>query len=61
MIPTLEEMVALVKRIEANPESAEAKAFHAEAILQAKPKSDPSAEGKSGWKHDPELDGYVAI
>ena len=61
LIPTLEEMVALVKRIEANPESAEAKAFHAEAILQAKPKSDPSAEGKSGWKHDPELDGYVAI
>lgn len=61
LIPTLEEMVALIKRIEANPESAEAKSFHAEAIQQAKPKSDPSAEGKSGWEYDPALDGYVAI
>lgn len=61
LIPTLDEMVALLKRIEANPESAEAKAFHAEAIQQAKPKSAPKAEGKSGWDYDPELDGYVAI
>ena len=61
LIPTLEEMVALLKRIEANPESAEAKSFHAEAIQQAKPKSAPKEAGKSGWEYDPAIDGYVAI
>jgi hypothetical protein len=61
LIPSLEEMVALIKFIEANPESVEAKAFHAEAIQQATPKSTPKEEGKTGWEYDAGLDTYIAI
>ena len=61
LIPALQEMKALIERIQADPESAEAKAFHAVAIEQAKPKSQPKAEGKSGWKYDAESDSYLAV
>lgn len=60
-IPALQEMKVLVERIQANPEAAEAKAFHAIAIEQAKPKSQPKAEGKSGWDYDAESDSYLAV
>ena len=61
MLVDSEEMVALIKFIEANPESVEAKAFHAEAIQQATPKSTPKEEGKTGWEYDAGLDTYIAI
>lgn len=61
LLPALQEMKALVERIQANPEAAEAKAFHAIAIEQAKPKSQPKAEGKSGWDYDAESDSYRAV
>nr|BDD47643.1 hypothetical protein 1 [Paracoccaceae bacterium] len=51
----------LIEFIGANPDSEAGKAFHAVAIAQAKPKSQPKAEGKSGWEYDAESDSYLAV
>jgi|SaaInlStandDraft_1057018.scaffolds.fasta_scaffold06137_6 hypothetical protein len=38
----------------------EDKAFHSEAIIAARPKSTPKAEGMNSWKYNPETDLYEA-
>ena len=61
LIPTLNEFLALMERIESNPKSEEATSFHNEAIEAAKPKSNPKMEGKDGWEYDQTIDQYVAV
>jgi len=61
LIDQLLEFKQAIEFVRDNPDTGIAQEFHKEAIQQAKPKSKPSAEDKTDWEYDPEIDHYTAI
>ena len=51
----------MLEGMKADPQSEAAQEFHRIAIEQAKPKTLPKAEDKTGWKYDSKIDSYIAI
>ena len=61
VVGILQDWLDMLEGMKADPQSEAAQEFHRIAIEQAKPKTLPKAEDKTGWKYDSKIDSYIAI